>query len=80
MGFSKGETIVGRTLLCFNLEYLMDGYCSIDDVYRNDLNCHFGQNHNSSYVRLGLCPCVATGALKCITMLVPMCHYIGTNP
>jgi hypothetical protein len=29
---------------------------------------------------LGLYPCVATGALKCITMLVLMCHYIGTNP
>jgi hypothetical protein len=28
------------------------GHCSIDGVYRNDLNCHFGQNHNSStYVR-----------------------------
>jgi hypothetical protein len=28
------------------------GHCSIDGVYRNDLNCHFGQSHNSStYVR-----------------------------
>lgn len=30
----------------------MDGGVFIDGAYRNDLNCHFGQNHNSfTYVR-----------------------------